>query len=144
MSVMQEDIAVSHPQMSYPFVIADVAASQSDLTLFRVSTSASAKIDAIQAVMPWPGSIVALAVVLSANKTAGTLTFSPSINGAAVSFDVAVANDTAKGYGRAPHGTYRFNAGDLLGAMYSSDANLQPTTADAVVDVYVVFDRVNV
>lgn len=144
MGIINENIAITHPQDHYTFVEADLAASQDDTALHRVATSAAAKIDAVQAIMPWSGSIVAIAAKLSADKTAGTLTFNPSINGTVTTFGVSVTTDTQQAYAKQAHGRTRFAAGDLLGCMYSSDANLVPDgSADAAVEIYVVFDHVH-
>ena len=138
-----ERIAVSHPMQSYSFVIADLAISQTDTPLYRVSTSGQAKIDAVGATMPWGGCIVGIGVNLSAKITNPELVFSPSLNGTAVALVASVADEETFAYAVAPYGDHRFNAGDALGAMYSSDANLLPAgSLDAAVDIYVIFDGV--
>lgn len=138
-----ERIAVSHPMQSYSFVIADLAISQDDTPLFRVSTSAQAEIDAVEATMPWGGCVVGIGVNLSAKITNPELVFSPSLNGTAVALVASVADEETYAYATVPYGEYRFSAGDALGAMYSSDANLLPAaTLDAAVDIYVIFDGV--
>ena len=143
MSVLLERIAVTHPQIVYPFVIADLAASQDDTALYRVATSGSAKIDAVHVTAPWGGCIVGIAAKLSADKTAGTLTFNASVNGTVTAFGATVADDEQTVYAVTGHGSYRFAAGDTLGVMYDSSAGLLPDgSADAVVDLYVVFDKI--
>jgi hypothetical protein len=143
MALLQERIAVTHPQDHVTFVEADLAVSQDDAALHRVATSITAKIDAVEAVMPWAGSVVGIAYKLAANKTAGALTFNPSINGMAAAFGVVAADDVDHGSAVQAHGRARFKAGDRLGCMYSSDADLLPAASnDVMVDVYVVFDGV--
>ena len=137
-----ERIAVSHPMQSYSFVIADLAISQTDTPLYRVSTSGQAKIDAVGATMPWGGCIVGIGVNLSAKITNPELVFSPSLNGTAVALVASVADEETFAYAVAPYGDHRFNAGDALGAMYGSDENLAPAGLDAAVDIYVIFDGV--
>jgi len=143
MGLLQERIAVTHPQDHVTFVEADLAVSQDDTPLHRVATSITAKIDAVEAVMPWAGSVVGIAYKLAADKTDGALEFHPSINGVAAAFGVVAADDVDHGSAVQAHGRTRFNAGDRLGCMYSSDADLLPAASnDVMVDVYVVFDGV--
>jgi hypothetical protein len=145
MSVLQENIAVTHPQDHFTFVEADLAVSQDDAPLHRVATSITAKIDAVEATMPWDGSVVGIAYQLAADKTAGVLEFNPSINGVASTFGVAAGDDADHGSAVQAHGRTRFKKGDALGCTYSSDAALLPAaSADVMVEVYVVFDGVNV
>jgi hypothetical protein len=145
MTLLQERIAVTHPQDHFTFVEADLAISQADTPLHRVATSITAKIDAVEAVMPWAGSVVGIAYKLAAAKTDGALAFHPSINGVASPFGVVAADDVDHGSAVQAHGRTRFNKGDSLGCMYSSDANLLPAASnDVMVEVYVVFDGVNV
>lgn len=142
--MQHENIAIRHPMQSYPFVIADLAISQNDTPLFRVATSAAAKIDATQVTMPWPGSIVGLGVKLSANMTNPSLAFYASVNGVATALGAVVADETDAATIVKPAGEFRFLAGDELGVVYDTDANFLPAaTLDAVVDLYVVFDGVN-
>jgi hypothetical protein len=145
MGLLQEQIGITHPQDHFTFVEADLAVSQADTPLHRVATSTSAKIDAVEAVMPWAGSVVAIAYQLAAAKTAGALAFHPSIDGVAAAFGVVAADDVDHGSAVQAHGRTRFKTGDALGCTYSSDANLLPAaSADVMVEVYVVFDGVNV
>lgn len=133
-----ERIAVSHPMMSYQFTVDNFAASQNDTDLVRVTGIEGAT-------MPWPGSIVAIGASLSAAKTAGTLTFYASVGGTVTTFGAAVADDAAIAYASQASGKTRFDAGDLVGVMYASSADLSPGgTAEAIVDLYVVFDKVSV
>lgn len=144
MAVLNEDIAVTHPFHSYQFTVSDMAISQNDTALYRVAGSTSVHNDVQGVVMPWGGSIVGVGVTLSANKTAGTLTFYASIGGAVTTFGATVANATSSASAVQKHGITRFAAGAVLGVMYDSDANLLPAaSADAAVDLYVVFDKVS-
>lgn len=139
-----ERIAISHPMQRFSFVGATIADAVTT-TLWRVATSAAAKIDAKMAVMPYPGSVVALAIASSAAKVDGDMIAQVEVNNGAVGTDILtapVADGASSAYSTVKAGLIRFNAGDTLGADVNCSADLNPPDAlDVAVDVYVIFDE---
>lgn len=141
--MIAEDIAVLNPQHAFSFVETDLAVSQTNTDIHRVATSAAAKADVLQVRARADGYITGLAVQLAAAKTAGTLTFSVTVNGTEVDLSVTVADDATGGVANVNAGEIHFSAGDLIGVSYTSDGSMLPAGSnDAMADVYLVYERV--
>jgi len=139
---MREKAATEKPLVTFTYYAANLAKSTSNGSLAHSGTST----DAVNgAVMPWSGSVVGIAVSLNANKTAGTLSFSPTINGVVTTMQASVANSASVARATAPVGRHRFAAGARLGCVYNSNGSMAPDgSLDVAVEVYVQFDGVKV
>lgn len=94
-------------------------------------------------VMPYDGSVYAIAASYSANLTAGTIQLQPSINGTVQPFYVRNAAADAKGvYGHQDGRVTNFRAGDTLQIVYNAAA-LNAAGIAIEVDVYVMFENVD-
>lgn len=129
---------------------AAIAKSQTAVALklnVNEATTGSMNITGVPA--QFDGSIVGLTVILSTNKTAGVMTFTPTINGTAITTPAAltavamgnavkqvVANADAQQPGA------RFKQGDLLGIKMTTDGSYAPDgTADGVAWLHVVYEK---
>lgn len=130
---------------------AAIAISQAQVKLktnFNDATTGSLKVTDI--VQPFAGSIVGVTLTMDTNKTAGLLQVSPSINGTEVAsttplYRVAMANaaKTKSVFSDAQVQGQRFNAGDTIGAIITTDSNLLPAaSADLYAEIWVVYDFV--
>lgn len=141
-------------QLGYPiaFGLSQVPISQTAVALkMNVNAATSGSMNLTGFPAQFAGSIVGVSVVLTANKTAGVLTVTPTINGTAITTPaplvaVAVANTTLKTVANtdAQQTGARFNAGDLLGVKLTSDGSLAPTTNDCLVFLTVLYENVQV
>ena len=94
-------------------------------------------------VMPYAGSVYAIAGSYSANLTAGTVQLQPSINGTVQDFYVRNTAAGAKGvYGSQNARETNFNAGDTLEIVYNA-AGLNAAGIAIEADVYVFYEDVN-
>lgn len=112
----------------------DVAISQTDVQLPAFTGNA------VGCVMPFAGEIVAVSYLLSANKTAGTLTIGPTVGGVERSaLTITAANAVASGRKIVKRTTATFVAGAEIGAEITTDAGFLPNgTADLSVAVWVI------
>jgi hypothetical protein len=137
MGITQENIGVTHPMVAFTFSQTDVAANQ-DGTTVKVNA------DGDEYVMPWAGHAVAISALANTAVTAETLIFKAAINGTEDA-DLTVQLDTTN---TLHHETkidainVPFVAGDRLGCVYDTHADYTPTTLDAVVVIFVVFNDV--
>ncbi len=134
----------------FGFSIVNIADSQTAQALAtNVNSATSGSLAVTGFVAPLAGWIVGITVQTNENKTAGVLTFAPTIAGTALASGtglsaVALANSAAKAYswiGANVPGT-QFAAGDLIGCKYTTDANLEPNTIDAFIEVFVIYKDV--
>lgn len=134
--MLTEDIAIKNPIQRFDFTLANLAVSQTDAVVPRNANTNGV-------LMPWNGSVLTLAVALSAAKTAGTLTFTITKNGTATPFTLTVANGVQYVFAKRNAEVFRFLAGDRIGVTFSSDASLAPAgSLDVTADVYVLFEDV--
>lgn len=130
-----ERIAVSHPVVPLQFAKTDFAASQTDAAI-AVAGSTVTGYTAL-----FDGWIVGIAVKLSAAITAGNLTVDATIGGTGRAIDMDIDTALTTGFWRKfAVGDHPFSAGSVLGASFTSDADLAPTTADAIITLYVMYD----
>lgn len=90
-------------------------------------------------VMPFAGSIVGLGVRMTGERTAGSIEFTPQVNGTAPQPAMTVtinAGNTQTNYGTSAKGILAFNAGDAIGVTTAFNG-FTPTTSDADVIVIV-------
>lgn len=95
---------------------------------------------AIKPLMPWAGSVIGLAVVADEIASTGVSSFDVLKDATQFSIDLSLAADATEAYASYEPGAYKFAAGDLLGASYTSGT--LGTNAGVRVDVYVLFDDV--
>jgi len=117
------------------------AASQSSTALLRPGSAA-----ALSLVAPYRGSIVAITHSASANKTAGTCTFTPRLGAGTTSLTKikeghAWNNGTANGSTAFSPGTHGFNKGDVLDIVYDTDAAYTSSGAAVEVTIWVYVDQ---
>lgn len=124
--------------VAYPFGLANVAASQTDVQLVAADPSGNAGY-----VSPFAGEIVGIGWELSAAATAGTLTIGATVNGtedADTTLSVPADASTTRGTLRVKRGKARFKAGDSIGAEITTNAGFLPITTDLTVTVYVMLE----
>ena len=148
-SLPNDGMASAYPLKYFSYGQAQSAASQSAVALkLNVNAATSGSLNITEIPMPFAGSIVGITAALTANKTAGVMTFAPTINGTALASGtglsaVAMANAT-KGINKmidANVSGARFAAGDTVGVKLTTDGSYAPTTNDLYVMVWVVFDK---
>lgn len=130
-------MGLSFPVVHFgPFSLANVADSQ-DGTAVPYDTNGDDT-----APMPFDGRVVGIAGRLNAALTAGTITLKVTVDGTEDATYTCVISGTeqAEMTSDGINGMTEFTADQRLGIVYDSDANVEPNTADLVVDLYVVFD----
>jgi hypothetical protein len=129
----------------------NVAISQAQVALkINVNDATSGSLNLTDHLAPYAGSIVGITARLGANKTAGGLSVSPTINGTEVAsttplYRVAMANGTPKLAKTVDAQTpgLRFNANDLIGARITTDSSFAPAGAqDIEVIVWVLYEGI--
>lgn len=95
--------------------------------------------------MPQAGSVIGYASNLTGTLTTGTLTFYPTLNGAAMtnSFSNGTVNIGTFGNferDQAQQGGFSFNAGDVVGLGFNKVGTVAPTTRDANALLLVLLD----
>ena len=95
---------------------------------------------AIGPVMPWSGSVIGLAVNADEAAGAGVSSFDVLKDATQFSIDLSLGATATAAYGSYEPGVYKFAAGAVLGASYTSGT--LTTNAGVRVDVYVLFDDV--
>jgi hypothetical protein len=137
--ILQEDIAILRPLMSERFSRSGVASSLSNVQMNVYETEATGSKLLIQGIpLPFAGSLVGLSAALSAAATLGTLTLTVTVNGVVTNCQIVITTATS-GYLIQEYGSALFNAGDKLGVQITTNAAWNATTADLLVEVYVVF-----
>jgi len=134
-----------------PFSISQLGASQTAIALkMNANAATSGALNVLGLPMPFAGSIVAVSISMTANKTAGVLSITPTINTTAITNPSAltaavVANTTKTMYAVADAysgASARFKAGDIIGCKLTSDGSYAPTTNDVYVEVWVMLENV--
>lgn len=130
-----EHIAAASAMHCYTFGLDPLVDGQTDAALTPSDT-------AIGPVMPWSGCVVGLSV--SADEAAGTgvTTFDVKKDSTQFSIDLSLGATATEVYDAFALDVYRFAAGVVLGASYTSGT--LGTNAGVRVDVYVIFDDVRV
>lgn len=101
-----------------------VAVSQTDVQLPRFTGNAVGEI------MPFAGEIIGISYLLSANKTAGTLTIGPTVGGTEkTALTLSAANAASSGRKVARRGSLPFAAGAEIGAEITTDAGFLPASS---------------
>lgn len=114
-----------------------VAASQTDADLYRSMSEASQTVKI--SVAPWAGDVAGIGYTLSAAATAGSLTIGITKNGTEVAATTQTVATAAKGYAAFARGAVPVAAGDTIGVQITTDGDWDATTADLVVDAYVLY-----
>jgi hypothetical protein len=149
-NLANDEIASGYVLTSLPFGQAQAGASQAAVALklnVNAATSGSLNITGVPALLA--GSIVGITVIMTANKTAGAMSYTPTINGTAITTPaslvaVAMANATKQINVAvdAQQAGARFKAGDLLGVKITTDGSYAPTTNDVFVLLHVMYEAV--
>ena len=114
-----------------PFVLTNGVTSAATSVLYVAGENATATWEAA-----FPGSIVGIAVRANAVQTIGAKTFYVYLNGTQ-KLGTTMATGEVIAYNYAAPGLYPFNAGATIEARYSTTGDLQPTTVDNSIAVYV-------
>jgi hypothetical protein len=120
-------------KMPFSFSQTDVTVSQTAIGLNVLSNGNSFTFP-----MGYSGSVVGIAVTTNDPRTAGTLTVEATVNGTGTGLTAALdGTNTTTDVTTQAKDADAFAAGNLLGAIITTDAGWAPTTADIVVTVYV-------
>src|SRR5260221_6605395 len=93
MPLPSDPIASQFTLQSLPFAQSQSGISQAAVALkLMVTAAASVSLNITSIPALFAGSIVAIAPVLTANKTAGSMTFTPTINGTAITTPIGLVN----------------------------------------------------
>ncbi|HVO42632.1 MAG TPA: hypothetical protein VMT34_08415 [Aggregatilineales bacterium] len=137
----------------YSFAQPNVPASQSGVQMKITATdAASGTLNLTDYVLPFGGSIYAIAYRLSAAVSTGTLSLVPTINGTpitAAGLLLSAVSDTyrfAQIDGQTPGARFAVPASkttpNRLGCQITTSGTWSPTNSDLWVDVYLLFDGV--
>lgn len=133
---LQEKIGITSPICHFAFGATNIGDAAG--TMFASEATSP------DYIMPWAGSVVAVAVRSNADYTGGVLTFNPTIDGTANTSLGTTMDDTLQSnYAVKPQYTVRFAAGARLGAAWTKTGTVAPTTTDVAASLYVMFDDVN-
>ena len=114
-----------------------VAASQTNAQLPSVAVDAVSSL-VLELGMPFDGEIVAISATLSVAGSAGSLTLGATVGGTEdANSTITITTETVKSL-VIPRGKITFVAGDLIGAEMTSDGSWNGTTADLIVQVWVL------
>lgn len=122
----------------------DVAASQTAVAMNVIEVrDAGASADNVLAVpgytMPWDFEIVAISVLASTARTAGSLVVDATIDGTVTGLQATLdATNTTSHYVTQPRDSDRGLAGSYVGVKLTTNAGWTPITADVVVAVWVI------
>lgn len=123
------------PAITKPFNFfqSNVAASQSAVALAVLGLTGNTGFP-----MPFPGSIIGIAVTTNDARTAGTLTVDATINGTVTGLQAVLnGTNTTTAYAVQDAEADVFVAGALIGVKITTDGSWAPTTADIIVTVIV-------
>jgi hypothetical protein len=137
--ILSEAIAAQYPLMRERFHRQQVAASLTNQQLNLLETRATTGTLNVQGiVMPYDGSVFAIAASFSGNVTAGSFTAVLTVNGTAKASCTVVVTSGSKGYAIFEAGQFTFAAGDVLGVQITTTGAYAPITLDVAVDLYTV------
>jgi hypothetical protein len=118
------------------FGIVNVAASLAASQLYRVIPGSSVVAAQIGVLLPFRGSVVAMTLLGTENKTAGEATFVVYLDGAATSAELDWATGGPSDSATFAPGDIAFDRGEVLDIRLTTDGAFTPTTADVEVIAY--------
>jgi hypothetical protein len=116
------------------FAQANVVKNQTDVQL----KDASGQVDGLS--MPFSGSIIGMAIDLSAGLTAGELTVGATINGTELAGTTQTITTAAAVIKKFPRNDFKFTAGQKLGVEITTNSAIDPETADLAVALFVALN----
>jgi len=120
-------------ELAFDFMQGDVAAGQTTIQLDVLGLAGNTEF-----LLPYGGSILAIAVAANTPRTAGTLTVDVTVNGAATGLQAVLDGvNTQYHYTTQAKDLDTFNGGDRLGVEITTTAGWLPVTADIVVTVII-------
>lgn len=122
--------------IKFSFSQDDVAASQTDVQLYRIEVASAALLAVSEYNMPWAGEVVGIGWSLSAAGSAGTLSIGVTVNGTEDTDTTQSVTTDARGYDSFPRGKVTFTAGQYLGVEITTNSAWNGTSSDLAVDVY--------
>lgn len=130
--VLQEQIAVTMPQLILPFQATNVG--DADITMKAVEPTSN------EYRMTRAGWIVGISVQHNADLTGGVQVWSPTVNGTAKTALSATTDDTHQGATAVCQaGDIPFAAGDLIGIKSVHTTTVAPTTTDVAAYLDIVY-----
>lgn len=136
---MQIDRVISRGQLvKYTFMQDAVAASQTDVQLPISEVNAGAGNAIAGYVVPFAGEIIGISWLLTAAGTAGVFTLGPTVGGTEKTALTQTVGTAASGRATVLRNTIPIAAGNEIGAEITTDGSWDGTSADLVVEVYVL------
>ena len=139
-----ERITAKGQLIKLAFAQSDVAASQAAVAMNVIEVrDAAATADDVLAVpgyvVPWDFEIVAISVLASTARTAGSVVVDATIDGTATGLQATLdGTNTTSHYLTQPRDSDRGLAGSYVGVKLTTVAGWTPVTADVVVAVWII------
>lgn len=124
--------------VTLPFLQDNVAASQTNVQLYRIEVASAALHEVSEYYMPWAGEVVGLAWSLSAAGSAGSMTIGATLDGTEDADTTQTVTTAARGYAKFARGKMTFTAGQYLGVEITTNSSWNGTSSDLAVDLYVL------
>lgn len=103
--------------------------------------TANTEVEVFGYTAPWRGRVAAIAYALNGAISAGTVTVGFSKNTTEdADTTLTLAAGAMRGFYRVPRWKTKFEAGDLIGAQYTTSGDFSGNSTDLLVSVYVVYD----
>jgi hypothetical protein len=118
------------------FSQSNLPVSQSASKLYRIVGGGTIVASQIPLVVAYRGSVLALTLSASDNKTAGTAIFTVYVNNAATGASLTWSNSTSSGFASFPAGLYPLSAGDKVDVRVTTNGTYAPTTAEVEILLY--------
>lgn len=132
---MKEQISITQPLVFLPFGATNVPDA--------AGNAFASEPTSLEYVMPWAGSIVGISVAHNAALSTGTITWQPTINGAA-NTNLTAVTDSAnqRKTGVINENKVPFTAGQRIGVSWTKTGTVAPLTTDVAVGLWVQLDEV--
>lgn len=125
--------------VAYSFGTVNVAASQSNVQLYRMLAGSTAQANQVGVITPFRGSVVAMTLRASEAKTAGVYSVRCYIAGSGSNATLTWSSST-KASRAFVRGDIAFAENVELDLRYTTDAAFLPVTTDVEVILYVAYD----
>lgn len=116
-----------------PFYVAD-ASGQDQMNIQMSAAGEATATDVPSVTLPFDGNLVGISVMVETERTAGTLTITPTVNGSATGVVQYIDDDpTQWAYTDWNRGRFPVTTGQHLGCMWGSDASWAAGTTPSVI-----------
>lgn len=119
------------------FGLANVSASLTNSKLYRTIAGATVVAAQMPMVTAYRGSVIAMSLSASENKTAGSAVFTAFVNDVATEASITWVDGTAKNQTSFRAGKYPFAVGDSIDVRVTTTSGYTPTTADVEILLYI-------